>query len=233
MKWTLVTGSSKGIGREIAIELAKSGKNLALHYFQSETQVNELRSLIQNLGVNAEIIRGDFSTSSGVDNFLEEYNQKFSETENLINNVGNYLIRSLEDTSLDEWQTLFQTNFFAPIAITKALFSSIKSNQGSIINLGVSGLNSLKAESSTPAYTFSKLCLLAYTKALAKEGIRANMISPGYIENSIDWPKDIQKIPLKRVGTLSEVAVLVKFLLSNEAKYIIGQNIEVAGGVNL
>ena len=128
----------------------------------------------------------------------------------------------------------FQTNLNAPYQLMKQLIPSIKQQKGSIINIGVSGLNFVHADVYSTAYTITKSALLMLTKSLAIElapdQVRVNMISPGYLETSVDLPSDLSHIPLNRLGTLQEVADMVVYLLSEKASYITGQNIEIAGG---
>lgn len=235
MNWTLVTGAAKGLGFEICLELAKKGHSLVIHFRESKDQAEALKLECIKLGAKAEIIQGDFST--GVLEFLEEYTSRFPSTKNLINNVGNYHIGSTLDTAIDVWKDLFQTNFFSPVQIMQALTPSITQLKGSIINIGVVGIQSVPADLYSPAYTASKLSLWMTTKSLAKElgskGVRVNMVSPGYLENAVDLPSNLSVLPQGKPVTLEETARLVAFLLDDENQSITGQNVEIAGAVRL
>lgn len=235
--WTLVTGGGKGLGAKICETLALEGHSLLIHYNTSNQAAFAIRNLCRQLGSHAECIQGDFSSSDSVEMFIEKLTADFPRIGTLINGVGNYKVQAPLSTTDAEWLALFQTNLHAPISLIRALLSSLKEHKGSIINFGVAGIHHVPADLYATAFTASKLALWMTTRALAKElapsGVRINMVSPGMLENTIDRPKDLSVLPMKRLGTLFEVARVVVFLLSNENSYITGQNIEVAGGVRL
>ncbi|CRX38425.1 SDR family oxidoreductase [Estrella lausannensis] len=237
MAWTLVTGAAKRLGASICLELARAGHNLVIHYRQSQDEAEALAVTLRAFGVKAETIRGDFSTAESLQEFLREYQRQFLATRFVVNNVGNYLIEPPSETAPIKWHELFETNFFAPVALTNALLSSLKQERGAVVNIGVAGISKLKVDVNAAAYTMSKIALLAYTKSLAKEVakdlVRVNMVSPGYIDNAVDLPDDLSVLPMKRAATPEEVARVVRFLLEPASAYITGQNIEVAGGVGL
>lgn len=237
MAWTLVTGGAKRLGAEICLTLAKQGHALAIHYHTSEESAHSLVKLCHEAGAQAECIQGDFSTPQSTNDFIKRYLLQFPNTKNVINNVGNYLIKSALSTSVDEWATLFQTNLYAPIAIINALISSITEYRGNIINLGVTGIQNIPSSTYSTAYTSSKLALWMLTRSLAAElasrSVRVNMVSPGYLDISVNMPSNVNLLPMHRLGSCSEVARVVAFLLDPKSEYITGQNIEVAGGVGL
>lgn len=234
MNWTIVTGGAKGLGAEICLHLAQKGYPVIVHYCTSENEALSIAAQCRALGVQAECIQGDFSTRTSTEKFIRNYESRFPQTQNLINNVGNYFLGSAMKTPLDTWYSLFQTNFFAPLAIAQALLPLISSAKGNIVNIGVVGIQNVTASTYSTAYDQTKLALLMLTKSLAKElasiPVRVNMISPGYLERSIDKPKNF---PMKRPGTYAEVAEIVAFFLDPKNDYITGQNIEVAGGIGL
>lgn len=236
MKWTLVTGAAKHLGASVCRELAKQGYSVVVHYRASERQAQEVVEDCLSLGVQAERMQGDFSTLESTQKFIDQYLKRFSDTENLINNVGNYSVGSSLKTSWGEWNDLFQTNLNVPFFLTQKLLPSIKSHQGCVLNIGVAGLK-LGADNYSTVYTMAKTGLLILTKSLALEvapdQVRVNMVSPGYLEESVDLPSDVTKIPLQRLGTYQEVAEMIAYLLSDKARYITGQNIEIAGGTRL
>lgn len=237
MGWTLVTGGAKNLGAVICIELARQGHSVVIHYKQSEEEAKSVLKECLKYNVSAEIIQGDFSTLESTLKFIDGYQKRFPETKNLINNVGNYLLGTSLKITPEQWYDLFQTNLHTPHVLINKLAPSIKKQQGSIINIGIAGLNALRADTYATAYTITKAGLLMLTKSLALElapfDVRVNMVSPGYLENAVDMPKDLSKIPMQRAGSFTEVAEMVAFLLSNKAAYTTGQNIEIAGGVRL
>jgi len=237
MSYTLVTGGAKNLGAEICLTLAKNQMNVVIHYNTSKTSAIEVAEKCRLFGVKAETINGDFSTLNGVKEFAKEYLRLFPDTKNIVNNVGNYLVKPLLDSTPEEIINLFQVNLHAPILLIQSLVPSIKFFKGSVINLGVAGIDKGRAESYSTAYSMTKLSLLMLTRSLAKElapfNVAVNMVSPGILEGSIDAPKNLEPIPMQRLGTYEQVADVVLFLLNQKNHYITGQNIEVAGGVRL
>lgn len=220
--WTLVTGAAKGLGEAICHELVRKGESVVIHYCSSQKKAEELAKQL-----SCELIQGDFSTENSTAIFIQEYLRRFPNTKNLVNNVGNYTIASGLDTSIAEWKLLHQINFFTALELMQVLSPSIKSLGGSVVNIGVTGILSVPADVYSTAYTSTKLALWMATKSFAKEGLRANMVSPGYLENAIDLPKNLKGIKLE------EAARLVSFLLDERSQSITGQNIEIAQGLRL
>lgn len=236
-EWVLVTGGAIGLGAEIARVLASKGLSVAIHYRTHEKEALAVAEECRRFGVKAECIQGEFSDAASVGLFLHECSRRFGAIGHLVNNASQYLVQSALFTSSREWEEIFQTNFFAPLELIQGLLPGIKEYQGGILNIGVAGLGAMKADVYSTAYTLSKQCLWALTKSLAKElapfGVSVNLLSPGYLENSLDQPKQLSIIPAGRLGTLKEAASAAAFLLDRKNKYITGQNIEVAGGVRL
>ena len=236
MKPILVTGGAKGLGAQICLELAYQGHDVVIHYRTSQVAAHLLAKECRNYKIKAELIQGDFSSKEALNDFITRYTKFFPETKGLINNVGNYLIASSQDTTPDQWLELFQTNFFTPVFLTQALLPALRASQGSIMNVGVTGLESRRSFIQTMAYAASKDALHFYTVSLAKElapdNIRVNMVSPGYMENSIDLP-DPTLLPMKRAASLQEVARIIASFFDLKTAYITGQNLEIAGAFGL
>jgi NAD(P)-dependent dehydrogenase (short-subunit alcohol dehydrogenase family) len=237
MTWTLVTGGAKRLGAEVCRYLAAHGHHIIVHYNTSPAEAKELVKECLKYGVKSECIQGDFSSLSSTEDFINRYLNQYDCTCNVINNVGNYLINSALSTSIQDWYELFQTNLHSPFALIKALVPSIKKARGNIINIGIAGVDNVSANTYATAYNLTKAALWLLTKSLAKELapflVRVNMVSPGQLENSIDLPEDQTTLPMKRSGSLKEVARVIAFLLQENSNYITGQNITVAGGLTL
>jgi NAD(P)-dependent dehydrogenase (short-subunit alcohol dehydrogenase family) len=237
----LVTGGGKGLGAEICSHLARAGHNVVIHYRTSEQEAKRVAEQCHSYGVFAETIQGDFATQDSLESFIDRYLTLFPKTKGIINNVGDYLIAPSVGTTSLQWLSLFQTNFFSPVFLTQALLPSLKALKGSVVNLGVSGLRASRAFTKTTAYATTKAALLFYTislaKELAEEGVKVNMVSPGFLDHSIEDKnalfKDPSELPFKRPATLFEVAYLVASFFDPHNSYITGQNIEVAGGIGL
>lgn len=235
--WILVTGGAKNLGAAISRELARQNYAVVIQYNHSEKEAFAIKEEGLRQGLRVECLQGSFSTLESTLQFIQNYLDKFPNTMHLINNVGNYVLGSCLNISLEQWYELFQTNLHTPYLLIRYLLPSLKQNQGSIINLGVAGAEASRADTYATSYTLTKTALLKLTKSLAlelaKEQVRVNMVSPGYLEESVDQPKDLTKIPMQRLGTYKEVVDLILYLLSDQACYVTGQNIEIAGGTRL
>lgn len=232
----LITGAAKGLGAQIALELAKLGHSLLLHTRKSVKQLEEVAKTCRSFGVVVEWIEGDFSTAETTDDFIRRLEKRNDPIQGVVNNVGAYFLGALEKTSLLDWRSLFESNLHAPQGIILSLLPSLKKRGGRIVNVGAAGLKGERGAVLAPAYQATKKGLAALTLSLAKElapvGVTVNMVSPGYMENSVELP-DLKSFPMQRAATLEEVAKLVAFFFAPEAAYITGQNIEIAGGVGL
>lgn len=237
MKWTLVTGGASGIGAAISEMLALHHFPLIIHYRNREKEAEKLAEKWRQAGERVEIISGDFSTLDSTTSFIQRYLAAFPETAYLVNNVGNYLIQSGSKTPIQEWQAIFQSNLYSPFLLIQGLLPLLKRARGAVVNLGVAGLMGQRGDKYATAYSSAKAALLHLTRSLAlelaPEGVRFNMVSPGYVENSVDLPHQGLSLPMGRAATPMEVAEVVFFLLQENRSYITGQNIEVAGGVRL
>jgi NAD(P)-dependent dehydrogenase (short-subunit alcohol dehydrogenase family) len=235
MGWTLVTGAAKGLGREICLQLAAKGHAILVHYRHSQHLAEELTAECRRQGGASELICGDFATLDSTQRFIEECLQRFPDIQHLVNNVGEYVCKPALETSAEEWLRVFQSNLHLPCTLIQAFLPSIRAQQGCIVNVGVAGAGLLQADLKRTAYRLAKTSLYLLTKSLAKqlapEGVRVNMVSPGYLEQSVDLPE--KTLPMQRLGRLTEAARVVAFFFEKESSYITGQNIEVAGGVAL
>lgn len=230
MKPILVTGGAKGLGARICCTLARSGHDIVVHYRSSEKEAEEIVASCKREGVKAALIQADFSKP--LEPFISSYLSRFPETKGIVHNVGNYHLATPSQTEESLWRKLFETNFFAPVSLTTALLPILKRTKGAIVMIGTSGLEGALIKST--AYGTSKSALLFYMRSLAKElapyDVRVNMVSPGFMENSVDL-ENAPPLPMGRPSSLKEVADVVAFLFSIENGTITGQNIEVSGGL--
>ncbi len=237
MRWTLVTGGAKRLGAAIVRTLANEGRNCVIHYRNSKTEAEQLKDELRALGCQAETIYGDLSTIDSTRSFLSEYLSRFEETEILVNNVGNYALGPASSTDPKTALDLFQVNVISALMLCQAMIPSLKKCRGHIINLGIAGTSQSFANTHATLYNMTKLSLSMLTKSLAKElapfHVAVNMVSPGYIENSVDLSSDPRHIPWGRPATLAEVAGAVRFLTSPQSSYMTGQNLEISGGTRL
>lgn len=236
MSWILITGSTSHLGKEIALHLAQSGKNIILHYHNHLELAEQIAKEIEVIGRQTQVLQGDFSSQSGVHDFLQDYKKLTIQVESVINNVGPYMQKSLLHSSIEDLQSVFQTNFFASVSIVKALLPDLQKTKGSIIYLGFPALSRGKVRRVAPGYALAKETLFVWMRSFAKEllpfDVTVNMVSPGYIERSVDLP-EASTLPQSRYVSCSEIATLVQYLTSPASRSITGQNIDVAGGVGL
>ena len=235
MKEVLITGAAKRLGRDFAIHLGKQGFFVWIHYNNSKKEAEEVLKKINSSDGVGELIQGDISQYSQVKSIANKIKLKGGSLYVLINNVGKYSTGDITKFSIQNFDSIINSNLLGSYYMIQELHPLFNKEGGNIINIGYTGINSLAASKQATAYSISKTGLYmlntSYAEALAEKNIRVNMISPGHLQNSIDLPKDIKtSIPLGRTGTPKDILDLVDFIISANATYITGQNIEVAGG---
>ena len=238
MKEVLITGAAKRLGRDFAIHLGKQGVFVWIHYNNSKKEAEEVLKLINSSDGVGELIQGDISQYSQAKSIANKIKLKGGSLNVLINNVGKYSTGDITKFSIQNFESIINTNLLGSYYMIQELHPLFNQEGGNIINIGYTGINSLASSTKATAYSISKTGLYilntSYAEALAEINIRVNMISPGHLDNSIDLPKDIKtSIPLGRSGTSKDILDLVDFIISPNATYITGQNIEVAGGYML
>jgi len=236
MKIALVTGAAKGIGRTIALTLAQQGFDVAVHYHRSETAAQQTVADLRAHQVQAIALAADVTHPPAVQTLVDTVVEKFGGLSVVVNNVGNYCKRPIDELTIAEWHEILDTNLNATFYVTQAALPHLKAaGWGRIINLGFAGAQNLIARTQITPYAIAKTGVILYTKALAKQlaahQITANVVAPGVIETSVSQP--LTQIPIGRMATVQEVAQVVDFLVAPEAGYYTGQVIEVAGGWNL
>ena len=240
MKFALVTGGSRGIGRAICLTLADMGYNILINYKANETEANQTLSLVKEKGVEGEIIQFDVSDKNQVQSALGTWieTNKEKEIEVLVNNAGireDALMMWMKD---EQWDSVVNTSLGGFFYVTRLVVNSmLLKKYGRIINIvSLSGLKGLPGQTN---YSAAKAGVIGATKALAQEigrrGITVNAVAPGFIKT--DMTGDLNEnelkamIPLKRFGLPEEVAHTVGFLASAGAAYITGEVISVNGGL--
>jgi 3-oxoacyl-[acyl-carrier protein] reductase len=232
----LVTGASGGIGRGIVLALAALGHDVAVHYNRSADAAEATRREAEALGVRAIAVQGDLTDMARAAAVVEQSHQALGELAVLVNNVGNYVYTPLDALELEQWRDVLASNLDATFATCRAAVPLMRAQGGGrIVNLGYAGSSNLVARPNLVAYAIAKTGVVQLTRALARaeagNGITANVVAPGVIENSVSMP--VAEIPAGRVGTIDEVVAAVRYLVSPGAAYVTGQVIEVAGGWNL
>jgi len=232
----LVTGSARGIGRGIALALAREGYDVAVHYRRSAEEAEAVRREAERAGVRAVTLQADVTELEQAAALVRRAHERLGSLAVLVNNVGNYVFRPLDELAWEEWEDMLASNLSATFAACRAALPLMRAQGGGrIVNLGYAGAQNLVARPGVVGYAIAKAGVVLLTKAIAKaeagNGITANVVAPGVIENSLTKP--LAEIPAGRVGTIAEVAAAVCWLVSPQAGYVTGQVIEVAGGWNL
>lgn len=237
----VVTGSGRGIGRAIALELARLGFNLVVHYHKSEKEAEEVRNSINSLGREAILVQGDISSYKDAKAIAETVLKNWPEVHAVINNAGITRDIPLVMMSESEWGDVINTNLTGVFNITRAfIYQMIRQRKGTIVNISsVAGLSGVAGQTN---YCAAKAGIIGFSRALAKEvaryGITVNCVAPGYVDTEMLAQMTSEKrkaacelVPLGRYGTVKEVAALVGFLTSCNAGYITGQVYGIDGGL--
>jgi 3-oxoacyl-[acyl-carrier protein] reductase len=244
-KVALVTGSSRGIGREIAVAMAREGADIIVNYSQNKGAALDTAEKIKALGRRAVVVQASVSERSQVERLFEEALREFGRLDVLVNNAGGFPIKPFAGVTDEEWDKVMDLDLKSVFMCCQTALASMRRHRsGTIINIAsVSGL--VGAVGMVP-YSAAKGGVIAFSKALARElatlGITVNAIAPGIIETdtALDiFPEGALKVyttyqvPLGRLGRPEEVVGLAVFLASDEARYITGQVYAVDGGFTM
>ena len=240
-KVALITGATRGIGKQIAITLAKEGYNIALNYRTQNDDLYSTKKEIENLNVKCLAVQGDVSNYEECENFVKNIIEQFGRIDVLVNNAGVTKDMLLMRMKKEDFEQVIDINLIGTFNVTKNVINyMLKSRNGRIIN--ISSVVGISGNAGQTNYSASKAGIIGFTKSLAKEvasrNILVNAVAPGFIQtNMTDVLKDEVKdeiaknIPLKRMGTAQDVANVVKFLASDDSSYITGQVINIDGGM--
>lgn len=242
-KVALVTGASKGIGAEIALELAEQGAAVAVNYSSSKKGADNVVAKIAGKGGKAVAVHGNLGEPNAAKSVVAETVKALGPIDILVNNAGIYEFAPLEGITPEHFHKHFNLNVLGLLLVSQEAAHSFNAKGGSIVNIS-SGVSTI-APPNSAVYTATKASVDAITNVLAKElaprKIRVNAVNPGMIEtegvvaagfHEGDMRKWIESVtPLQRIGKVEEIASVVAFLASDGASYVTGETLHVTGGL--
>ena len=243
MRVAFVTGASKGIGRAIAVDLARAGNSVGFCYSSDVDGANETQSLIEAEGAKAVAVRADVSDPAAVDAAFSEVEAAFGKVTILVNNAGiarDGLVARMSD---DQWQDVIDTNLTGAFnTIRRATAGMMRERYGRIVN--VASVSAQSGQAGQANYAAAKAGLLGLSRSIARElaprNVTCNVVAPGPIVTAMtgdmpaEWKDQIESaVPLGRFGTPEECAAVVAFLCSEAAGYVTGALVPVDGGLGM
>lgn len=240
-KVAFITGGTRGIGKQIAITLAKDGYDIAINYRKENDDLENIKDEIEKTNAKFLAVKGDVTDFDSTQQMVNDIIKEYGKIDVLVNNAGITKDTLLVRMKKEEFEDVIDVNLIGTFNITKNVIPyMIKQRKGRIIN--ISSVVGISGNAGQTNYSASKAGIIGFTKSLAKEvgsrNILVNAVAPGFIETQMtDILKDevkeeiSKKIPLKRMGTVEDVANVVKFLTSEDSSYITGQVIQVDGGM--
>ena len=240
-KTIIVTGASKGIGREIAKELATKGNTIIANYNKSEKEINELKQELEKSNIKLDVFKADVSKREEAANLVNYTTKKYGKIDVLINNAGISQIKEFTQITDEDWNNMLNVNLNSAFYMSQEVCKNMIHNKnGCIIN--ISSIWGLTGASCEVHYSVSKAGVDALTKSLAKElgpsNIRVNSIAPGIIDTEmnkhlnkeeIEYIKE--EIPLEKIGRTIDIERCIEWLINDE--YTTGQVISINGGWNI
>ncbi len=229
-KIALVTGAAKNLGRTIAIDLAKQGAKVAIHYYKSEKEAKETLKEVNNYS-SSIIVRADVTKQKDVVSMYRNIEKQLGKVDILVNLVGSFIFQPITTTSFTKFRDVIESNLYSTFLCCQEVLPSMqKKKWGRIINFGCVGAESLTIREKTTPYYIAKTGVIMLTKVLAYEyakyGITINSLSPGILKTSIAKPPT----PSGKLIQFEDILNAVNFLLKEESSSINGANLEVSGG---
>ncbi|HYY25307.1 MAG TPA: SDR family oxidoreductase [Candidatus Udaeobacter sp.] len=237
-KVALITGGARGIGRAVALDLARRGWSIAICYRTSVKEASEVIDAVKAQGVDGSALQCDVSDPKAAVEWIHQINKQWGRIDALINSAGPYHRVSLLDESNEGWHSMFDNNLHPVFYLSQAVVPIMKEKKwGRIICFSMANAEQLVAQPQLTAHYITKVGLLVLARSLARlvapHGITVNAISPGFIDSGSAPKQELEaaakRIPAGYVGNVEDAAAAVRFLLSDEARYVNGANIQLSG----
>jgi 3-oxoacyl-[acyl-carrier protein] reductase len=234
----VITGGAKGIGRGIALDLAARHWKIAFCYRTSEAEAKTTTQDITQRGGQALALRCDVSDPTAAKSMVSQVEKEWGRIDVLINGAGPYHRINLFDETVEGWNEMFDGNLHPIFYLAQAVTPGMKARKtGHIINFSMANADQMEAQPDVTAHYIAKAGVLILTRTLAKllapYGITVNAVSPGFIDSGSAPPQEfaamIKRIPAGYIGTVDDTVAAVRYLLSEEARYVNGANIQISG----
>jgi 3-oxoacyl-[acyl-carrier protein] reductase len=234
----LITGGAKGIGRGIALDLAARHWKIAFCYRTSEAEAKTTAQEITQRGGQALALRCDVSEPTAAQNMVAQVEKEWGRIDVLINGAGPYHRINLFDETVEGWNEMFDGNLHPIFYLAQAVTPGMKARKtGHIINFSMANADQMEAQPDVTAHYIAKAGVLILTRTLAKllapYGITVNAVSPGFIDSGSAPPQELaamtKRIPAGYIGTVDDTVAAVRYLLSEEARYVNGANVQISG----
>jgi len=238
-KVALITGGARGIGRSIGLSLAERGWSIALCYRTSRKEGEETAREVQELGGSAMALQCDVSDPDAAEELTRQVENEWGGIDVLINCAGPYHRINLLEETIEGWHSMFSNNLHPVFYLSRVIAPGMKERGwGRIVNFSMAKADQQVAQPQLTAHYIAKVGVLILTRSLARllapHGITVNAISPGFIDSGSAPQQELEKmtkhIPAGYIGTTQDVVGVVNFLLTEEARYVTGTNIQVSGG---
>jgi 3-oxoacyl-[acyl-carrier protein] reductase len=236
----LITGGSRGIGKGVALGLAREGVRVAISYRTNKGAAQHTLRQLQSLGAECFAVEADVTDPAKVQFLVGAVMERFGRIEILVNNVGEFNWKSVFETTHDEWHRVLASNLLSTFYVSKAVLSAMRAQHwGRIVNMGAMGAERAFGQGTISAYAAAKAAVVAFSRSLAveeaKHGITVNVINPSNVDEkelTLDEARKIRDVraPIGRPPSAEDVATAVKFFAGDEADFITGQVLSVSGG---
>lgn len=237
-KVALITGGARGIARAVTLDLAARGWSVAICYRTSAKEASDVIVAVKQAGAKGLAFQSDVSDAETATELVRRVYEEWGRIDALINGAGPYHRVSLLEETIEGWHSMFDNNLHPVFYLTRAVIPIMKNNKwGRIVSFSMANAEQLIAQPQLTSHYISKVGLLAlsrsFARLIARDGITMNCVSPGFIDSGSapegELERMVKSIPAGYVGTVDDVVAAVRFLVSDEARYVNGANIQLSG----